>query len=393
MHHWFRRFFALTTLLLIADLSHAAVAPTPAESEFHFVVLGDSQFDDPTVFNRQVDDAARLRPAFVIQVGDMIDGYSDDLNHIREEWNRFHGQIAPLKQIPFMPVPGNHDLYGATRKADQALIDAYTDTWGAKLYYHFVYANSLFLVLNTDGLNAESRIDDVQIRWLTQQLADNQSEHIFVFMHRPPASLANADGLHELLKRYPVRYVFYGHHHHYHFSERDGIKYVMTNASGDTGAAYDEVGGFDHLIQVAVRDSEVVIAVIKADSMVPENAVLPADNYDLFALTRSMAPGEVTLQGEASPYQAVIRFQNPTDRPIRLEVSCSSADNRWQIEPRRIDALDLPAKGETQLDLKFSTTPDRPPESMPVCRVELPFLTGQGRWIRHSMEVRLVYPE
>ena len=32
----------------------------------------------------------------------------------------------------------------------------------------------------------------------------------------------NAAALHALLREFPVRYVFYGHHHHYHLRSIDG---------------------------------------------------------------------------------------------------------------------------------------------------------------------------
>ena len=38
------------------------------ENEFHFVILGDSQFHDPAKFNRIVDQTKLLMPAFVISL-------------------------------------------------------------------------------------------------------------------------------------------------------------------------------------------------------------------------------------------------------------------------------------------------------------------------------------
>jgi hypothetical protein len=361
----------------------ATSPPVPATSEFHFVVLGDSQLDDPAQFNRLVDDAARLRPAFVVQVGDMIEGYSLDLDRLRDEWTRFRGQIAPLGDIPFFPVPGNHDLYGPDRRADQALMNLYTQTWNQPLYYHFTYQNSLFLILNSDGIDWENQIDPDQMAWLRKRLDASDAEHIFVFIHRPPALLKEADALHNLLRSYPVRYAFYGHHHHYHFIERDGIRYIMTNASGNTASEHEEVGGFDHVIQVAVREDQVATAVIKADSIVAERAVMPADNYDMFALTRSLVPARVDLVPENSDYRARIPLVNRSERTIRLEISCGSPDGRWAIRPARIEPMELAAGETDHLDLHFATDEDRPTRLLPQCRVEVPFQTGHGQWIRH----------
>ena len=209
-------------ILLLGTLGPArgATPRDPASNEFHFVVLGDSQFHDPATYNRMIDDIRHLAPAFVIQVGDMIDGYLDDADEVRSQWRRFKNQIAPLAPISFLPVPGNHDLYNANRRADNRLESIYRDIWGAP-YYSFRYLNTTFIVLNSDAPGEERRIGPAQWDWLEETLAAAHSQHIFVFMHRPPFRLTNADKLHNLLRTHPVRYVFYGHHHHYHFSNRD----------------------------------------------------------------------------------------------------------------------------------------------------------------------------
>ena len=64
--------------ILAFNTTLAVVGPIPAGDEFTFVVLGDSQFHDPATYNRMIDDVRHLSPAFVVQVGDMIEGYLDD---------------------------------------------------------------------------------------------------------------------------------------------------------------------------------------------------------------------------------------------------------------------------------------------------------------------------
>ena len=97
-----------------------------------------------------IDDITHLAPAFVLQVGDMIEGYRDDPAEVLAEWQRFKNQIAPLAPTTFLPVPGNHDLYNADRRSDARLEAVYRDTWG-DTYYSFTYRNSTFIVLNSDA--------------------------------------------------------------------------------------------------------------------------------------------------------------------------------------------------------------------------------------------------
>ena len=65
-------FFLIGLLLPVSTF--ASSLPKEKENEFHFVILGDSLFHDPAKFNRVVDQTKLLMPAFVIQVGDLIQG-------------------------------------------------------------------------------------------------------------------------------------------------------------------------------------------------------------------------------------------------------------------------------------------------------------------------------
>ena len=366
--------------------AQTAPTPTPAANEFHFVVLGDSQLHDPATFNRMIDDLHHIQPAFVVQVGDMIKGYTNDLETIETEWDRFSQQIAPLAAIPFVPVPGNHDLYNAHRRSDRKLEALYRERWGP-LYRSFDYRNARFIILNTDAPDEEERIGPEQFAWLQQSLNSAAAEHIFVFLHRPPASLSNAEQLHELLSRYPVRYVFYGHHHHYHFRQRDGIGYVMTNAAANSGTLQSEVGGFDHFLQVSVRDSDVRFAAIRADAIEAPDYVSPDDNYDLYDLIEGLAPSEVVLTRSATQWLMAIPLTNPTSRKLAIYAQCHSADGRWQHEPKKIPIIELDSKQHYQLRLSWEASHS---ELLPSCTLTIPFQTHRGDWIQQTFRIAAV---
>ncbi len=375
---------------LVSPLAAAVEAPEPATNEFHFVVLGDSQLHRPADFNRLIDRVRVLRPAFVIQVGDMIEGYNSDLDAVRDEWRRFARQIAPLGPIRFMPVPGNHDVYGDERRVDPAVVDVYREVWG-ETQYTFRYRNTLGVVLNTDPVDAAPGLGDTQLAWLEGTLADAAAEHVFVFMHRPPDRLPEADALHTLLRRHPVRAVFYGHFHHYHFRERDGIRYVMTNAAANSAIDEDAVGTFDHLVQVAVRDAEVSLAVVRADGVLAEDFNHPTDNIELFQLSRGLAPATVPMQALAERrYAWHIPLENPTSRSVRIFVECGSADDRWALTPARIEPIPLAPGATMRLELEAAYAPEREPESVPECTLRVPYQKLSGEWLEHRRSVRAV---
>ncbi|MEM8769969.1 MAG: metallophosphoesterase [Pseudomonadota bacterium] len=386
------------TLLLTALWSTTALAaagpsaPPTAANEFHFIVLGDSQFDDPATFNRTIDQVRMLQPAFVVQVGDLINGYEDDLSLIEREWARFRDQIGPLGAIPFFAVPGNHDVFNGQRAVDPRLERLFEAQWGA-LYYSFNYRNAAFVVLNSDSSTVENGIDPEQLDWLANVLEGTQAEHRFVFLHRPPRFLEGADTLHELFVRHDVDYVIYGHHHHYHHELRDGVHYVMTNNSGTNAVPYPELGGFEHLLQVAVRDDEVSVASIEVDAVRPLDFVGPEDNYGFFALARRLTGDEVvaTAAGE-NRYSVELSLNNPLRQSVDVYLSCGSSDGRWSFAPRAIPVIRIDADSTDTVSLEAAFEPGRVPESIPSCDLEVPYQSRAGTWIRFEQTVTVNIP-
>lgn len=369
-------------------LGVAAADPQPAEREFHFVVLGDSQFHDPVGYNRIVNEVVLLQPAFVIQVGDLIRGYHPSLGAVRKEWQRFFGQIEPLIEganIPFVAVPGNHDVYGALRRPDRDATALFESHWGDVPRY-FDYRDARFIVLNSDPVGLSQQLGSNQLAWLDSALEGRVGKLTFVFLHRPPASLKDFDAFHERLRAAEVNSVFYGHHHHGHQVVKDGVRYVMTNSAATSGTPFVEVGSFDHVLQVSVRDERATIAAIKAGGVVDIAPIDPIDNYDLFDLIRDLVPDSVELKplGEGR-YALVLPLENGSRRSVSVYVSCGSGDERWSFEPRRLPVQTLAPGGKTRLELvatrRFAS------ESTPSCRLTIPYQTRAGEWLSYEQQV------
>lgn len=385
--------------LLLATSGSIAKPPTlpqPAADEFSFVVLGDSQFHQPITFNRIINDVARMQPAFAVQVGDLVSGY-DDVAVVAQEWTRFRAQIAPLADTTFVPIPGNHDVYGPNKTPDQAVTDLYREQWGPD-YHSFRYRNSAFVVLNTDAVGAPNSIQGKQLRWLAKTLnAAQDATHRFVFLHRPPALLKNAANLHKLLAKHKVDFVFYGHHHHLHYQQKDGVTYIMTNAAANSGVDAAAAGSFPHFLHVSVRDDQARVAVVKADAIVDAEQFSPWDNYDLFALTRKLAPKKVTLTQTSKPnsatsslsnYQIRIPLTNSSRREVQIYPSCSSADQRWRFTPQRIAPITLAANASIELAIQAQQIFPGNSESLPQCQLDLPFQATTGQWLQHQVVVQ-----
>ncbi|MEM1434455.1 MAG: metallophosphoesterase [Pseudomonadota bacterium] len=373
----------------------------PASDEFHFVVVGDTQFDDPAAANRLYDDLRWLRPAFVVQVGDMIDGYQSAAT-LRAQWLRFRQQIAPIAAagIPFLPVAGNHDVFGADKTPDPLSLEVYEQQWG-RAHYDFRYRNTHLLMLNSDPVNLPNSIDAAQLEWLEARLrAAQDATHRLVFLHRPPAFLKMRDRLTELFRRYGVSHVFYGHHHHYHYRKDDGITYVMTNGSGSSGTTLDAAGSFQHLLQVSVRDQELTYAVIRADSIEAPDYAVPEDNYDLFALRRALSSLNPLLteatQDRGDPwlrYRTTLDITNPSGRAVTLHLDCGSEDERFAFAPAQLAPVTVAARATRTLALEVRQRSAGRSESEPRCRAQFVYQVASGRWYPQSVEFLLRLPE
>src|SRR5262245_37442519 len=62
----------------------------------------------PRVFSQAVEQINLLQPEFVLTVGDLIEGYTEDADRLGGEWKEFQSFACKL-QMPMFYVPGNHD--------------------------------------------------------------------------------------------------------------------------------------------------------------------------------------------------------------------------------------------------------------------------------------------
>ena len=335
---------SLTVASLLTMLGLRAVA----REEMRFVILGDSQFDHPDVFERMIHEIELLRPEFVVQVGDLIHGYTYNEEVLRREWDVFRSQIAPLT-APYYPVPGNHDV--VTPEAEKV----YGETWGADRYYYSFDCGPVHcIVLDSWWGDEDDRVATWQREWLAGDLrnhaqraadrgADLSTTSIFVFVHSPLWRYAGDhpgrrdwDEVHNILREYPVRLVVAGHTHEYVWERRDGIEYVVLNSSGDMRP--NERGGFFHgyLHVSVVPDGGMRCAVVKAGSVLPTDTVDSADRSTVPRL--ALRDGTIRLPdwavGEQVERTIEVPIANPLDTPrvYRLDwrVPCGA---RIDVEP------------------------------------------------------------
>jgi len=259
---------------------------------FQFAIIGDRTGGANALhtFALAMDQLNLLQPEFVINVGDLIEGYSEDAVKLNEEWDEADRLLARL-DMPFFRTPGNHDI------ANEVAQQVWRKRHGAT-YYSFVYKNVLFLVLDSedppraapegmeqkieeynrlqteDPARAQAMLaefmsdeavvaalgkpvdfNDAQIAFVKQALAQHPDVRwTFVFLHEPAWENPSASfkEIQQLLQA--RRHTFFaGHLHYYDYDEIDGREYITM---GPAGASFhlEGPGNVDHIAWVTMTD-------------------------------------------------------------------------------------------------------------------------------------------
>ena len=182
-----RLFVLLAAFILLA-------APVRTQSgAFFFIQLSDPQFgmysadkefaQETANFEFAVATVNRLRPAFVVITGDLVNKAGDAAQIA--EFQRITRRLD--RAIPLYNVAGNHDVENVPTPASVA---AYGRRFGRDVY-GFTFSSLAGIVLNSSLIHSPAGAPDLaaaQERWLDQELArvrQSGARHIVIFQHHP----------------------------------------------------------------------------------------------------------------------------------------------------------------------------------------------------------------
>jgi len=271
--------------------------------DFQFAVIGDRTggADARGVFNRAMDQLNLLQPEFVINVGDVIEGYTDDREKLNKMWEEAEAMINKL-EMPFFYTVGNHDLNNEVMK------EVWLERRGAD-YYHFIYGDVLFLVLNSedppnappedlgekietynrlqveDPEKAKKMLDefmakvdesfrlpanfsDEQIAYVKKVLEKNSDVRwTFIFLHQPSWEMPGEGFLkiEEMLKDRDYTFIA-GHMHYYKYEQRNGHDYITVGPAG-ASMHHEGPGNVDHVLWITMKDEGPEIAQITLEGL------------------------------------------------------------------------------------------------------------------------------
>ena len=260
---------------------------------FQFAIIGDRTggANVEETFKLAMGQINLLQPEFVINVGDVIEGYSDQKTELHAEWDGIDKLLNTL-EMPFFRTPGNHDIANKTAQ------EVWRERFGAT-YYSFVYQDVLFMVLDSEdgsrpepppemkdkiaeynrlqtedpekaksmlagfmsdeaviaGLSKPVEFPEKQMTWIKKTLADHADVRwTFLFLHEPAWENPSESfkGIQKLLKDRDHTF-FAGHLHYYDYDNIDGYEHITM---GPAGASFhhEGPGNVDHIMWVTMTD-------------------------------------------------------------------------------------------------------------------------------------------
>lgn len=244
-------FVFIFAVILIAGCASSRMSKN--SKPFYFFQMTDPQFGmftdnhgfakETQNFEKAIAAANRLRPAFVIVCGDLVNRTGDSSQVA--EYKRIAGQLD--SSIPLYNIAGNHDVGNAPTAASLA---EYRKNFGAD-HYTFQYGNLYGIVLNSslffDSSKAPAEAAK-QAAWLhstlerTRRLKNRNIvifEHIPWFINQPDEKngyfnipVATRNRYIDLLKKYGVKYVFAGHLHKNAIGKDGNLTIITTGPIG-----------------------------------------------------------------------------------------------------------------------------------------------------------------
>lgn len=289
-------------------------------SNFQFAIVADNTGGSrPGIFEKGVEKLNLMMPEFVLSVGDLIQGYTQDTSRIREEWNDFNNKIDQLK-VPFFYLPGNHDITNLVMQKE------WENRYGRR-YYHFNYKDVLFIILDSND-DDDHNLTDKQTDFALEAIKSNpDARWTFVLMHHPIWKYDTGGKFEKIEEALSTRKhtVIAGHEHHYQHIERNKTNYYVLGTTGAGSALRGEkFGEMDHIVWMTMTDNGPVMANLKLDGILSHDvtnaktatmarAMLSNTNSRYFVLTNQ---GEDFKDGTA-----YLHFNNTSDVALNVYLS------------------------------------------------------------------------
>jgi predicted phosphodiesterase len=374
-----RIFFCFLTLFII--ISYAKTLECPVR----FAVIGDrTGTAQPGIYEEIISEIERLKPDFVLTVGDMIEGPVSDTIETNRRWEEYKSLISKIS-MPIYFTPGNNDIW------DNASLLFYKRNIG-KPYYSFDVKRVHFICLDASRYEKSSELPKEQLAWLVNDLKKNKkAAYTIVFYHKPfwvdEIAMGKPDTLHTIFKNYGVDAVFNGHVHEYFSGKIDGILYTDVSTSGGAGDV-GPTGILYHFTWVTVDKNGISIAPIKINSVLPWDELTISDVANINKIYNSGTTFENTIyvNDDFSVLDTIftVKLINPnTDVAIEDTLSWTTNEG-WSIKPQSLLVKVVPNDSAIY---KFTVKNKNKLYPVPELSIKFPYAKDKTYEVKKSLPV------
>ncbi|MCK4668369.1 metallophosphoesterase, partial [Candidatus Dependentiae bacterium] len=376
-----RKFFLTIALLIILTLFSFS------KDNYHFVVLGDRLGGvDQEAFEMVLRDIERLKPDFVVTVGDMAEAYAG-AEFLLKDWAVVNESLKIIS-CPIYHTAGNHDI------RDEETRKIYEEKSGFKSYYSFDHGETHFLILDNAIPESFEDMDKEQVKWLEDDLKKNMHrENIYVFIHKPfwahGVGKGKPDKMHELFLKYNVDAVFTGHWHQYASNIYDGILYTLVGSSGGHFGSKNKenisLGMFYQFLWCKVDGDKLHTALIKSGNIFDRDLVTIEEEMLSYEIgSKHISSEMIFIEGESkSQYTVNVRIKNIDKNKIEEKIIWNPGKN-WEVTPSEKIVKIKPGKTANE---KFSFK--QTGELYPLPEMQFKYTFGNKKYIEYENSVIL----
>jgi hypothetical protein len=307
--------------------------PWPTDPDkFNFIIIGDKTgggLENWPIFDRAVEEINLQRPDFVLMVGDLIQGYTENTAVLDTQWAEFNEHAGRL-ELPFVPLPGNHDV------SNPVMLQYWKQHLGLT-HFSFDYKDCHFLFLCTDEAAEDGQpgLGEAQMTDVLEDLATStDAKHTFVLMHRPVWEYRSMtdewERIEEALgtRKYTV---FAGHYHNLKLHHRNDRRYFVLSSTGAglNPSEVNELGEFHHYTSVTVEDDSAHVAIIEPGNVWPPDISTPdiaKALHDVIKFEVSEAPN---LDEAEVQFTANMRVRNTLHDTLKVKIAPVVGTTGW----------------------------------------------------------------
>ncbi len=317
---------------------------------FQFAIVSDNTGGSREgIFEKAIDKLNILKPEFVMCVGDLIEGYTQDTAQINLEWNEFNTSLNELES-PFFYLPGNHDITNIVMQKE------WEKRYGRR-YYHFIYKNVLFITLDSND-DDDFSITEEQTNYVLQSLRENPSVRwTFLFMHHPIWTYDTNNRFETIEKELVDRKytVFAGHTHRYHHSVRNEHNYyILGTTGGGSALTGHRFGRFDHITWLTVTEDGPVFANLELKNIHPHDVSNDQTTEMAKSLLNNSSFEHVLLTNNGDKFSdgtLYLYLNNSTDFGIKADINFYH-NHDIKIDSSKIK-FELNAESDTTLEVSL----------------------------------------